>query len=138
VEVALAPGVATRVSREMLDTISGPAQPDLGRFEVTKSDKDRFAYRTPTLRNVELTAPYMHDGSLATLREVVDFYDRGGNSNPLLDPLMTPLYLSEADKRALVAFMRTLTGSNVQQLAAQARAAASTPTASAGAAPAGD
>jgi cytochrome c peroxidase len=133
VEVALAPGVATRVPRDVLDAISGPVQPDLGRYEVTRSDKDRFAYRTPTLRNVELTAPYMHDGSQATLRDVVDFYDRGGTPNPRLDPLMTPLYLSEADKRALVAFLRTLTGSNVQQLAAQARAAASTPTPGAGA-----
>jgi cytochrome c peroxidase len=69
----------------------------------------------------------MHDGSLATLREVVDFYDRGGNSNPGLDPFMFPLYLSEREKEDLVAFLRSLTGANVEQLAAQARAAASTP-----------
>jgi len=127
VEVALAPGVGTRISQDVLATISAPVEPDLGRFEVTKSETDRFAYRTPTLRNVELTAPYMHDGSLATLRDVVDFYDRGGNQNPGLDPLMGPLYLSEQDKRALVAFLRTLTAPNVADLAAAARAAASTP-----------
>lgn len=97
--------------------------PDAGRFEVTGKARDRFAFRTPTLRNVELTAPYMHDGSLATLREVVDFYDRGGNGNPDLDPLMVPLFLSEQDKEDLVAFMRTLTGANVEELARQARAA---------------
>ena len=90
------------------------------------------SFRAVSLRNVGLRHSFMHNGRFQTLEEVVDFYDRGGNSNPLLDPLMTPLYLSEADKRALVAFMRALTGSNVQQLAAQARAAASTPTASAG------
>jgi cytochrome c peroxidase len=123
VEVALAPGVGTRISHEVLSTISSPQQPDLGRFEVTKAEKDRFAYRTPTLRNIELTAPYMHDGSLATLREVVDFYDKGGNQNPGLDPLMGPLYLSEQDKQALVAFLRTLTAPNVAQLAAGAREA---------------
>jgi cytochrome c peroxidase len=127
VEVALAPGVSTRLSRDVLDAVSGPLQPDLGRYEVTKAEGDRFAFRTPSLRNVELTAPYMHDGSLATLREVVDFYDRGGNPNPGLDPLMGPLYLSQPDKDALVAFLRTLTAPNVGQLAADARAVASTP-----------
>ncbi|MCW5622087.1 MAG: hypothetical protein KIS79_13355 [Burkholderiales bacterium] len=100
------------------------APSDAGRFEVTGKARDRFAFRTPTLRNVELTAPYMHDGSLATWREVVDFYDRGGNGNPDLDPLIGPLFLNEQDKEDLVAFMRTLTGANVEELARQARAAA--------------
>jgi len=127
VNVQLAPGVETKVSVGMLDTLFGAPAKDEGRFEVTRLEKDRFAYRTPTLRNVELTAPYMHDGSLATLRDVVDFYDRGGNSNPGLDKFMTPLFLTEREKEDLVAFMRSLTGANVGQLAAEARAAASTP-----------
>jgi cytochrome c peroxidase len=127
VSVQLAPGVETKVSVGMLDSLFGAPALDEGRFEVTKLEKDRFSYRTPTLRNVELTAPYMHDGSLATLRDVVDFYDRGGNSNPGLDKFMTPLFLTEREKEDLVAFMRSLTGANVQQLAAQARAAASAP-----------
>jgi cytochrome c peroxidase len=126
VDVALAPGVSAKLALDTLNELFAPPQPDLGRFEVSRSEQDRFAYRTPTLRNVELTAPYMHDGSQATLRDVVDFYDRGGNQNPGLDPLMAPLYLSERDKNALVAFMRTLTAPNVNQLAAEARAAAST------------
>jgi cytochrome c peroxidase len=105
----------------------GAAAADEGRYEVTRLAKDRFAYRTPTLRNVALTAPYMHDGSLATLRDVVDFYDRGGNVNPGLDPLMMPLFLTEREKQDLVAFMRSLTGANVARLAAEARAAAATP-----------
>jgi cytochrome c peroxidase len=127
VPVEIAPGVTASVTREALDAISSPQPTDLGRFEVTKAEADRFAFRTPTLRNVELTAPYMHDGSLGTLRDVVDFYDRGGNPNPGLDALMVPLYLSEQDKDDLVAFMRALTSPNVPQLAAEARAAASTP-----------
>ena len=90
----------------MLDTVFRPPAQDEGRFEVTGAEKDRFAYRTPTLRNVELTAPYMHDGSLATLRDVVDFYDRGGHPNPALDEFMMPLFLSERQKEDLVAFMR--------------------------------
>jgi cytochrome c peroxidase len=69
----------------------------------------------------------MHDGSLATLRDVIDFYDRGGNSNPGLDKFMTPLFLTERQKEDLVAFMRALTAANVEQLAREARAAASAP-----------
>ena len=127
VDVALAPGLTTRVSQSVVQSVSAPVRPDDGRFEVTANERDRSAFRTPTLRNVELTAPYMHDGSLATLREVVDFYDRGGNPNDNLDALMVPLYLSEQDKQDLVAFMRALTGANVQELTRQARAEASTP-----------
>ncbi len=87
----------------------GPGREDPGRFEVTGREKDRGAFKTPTLRNVALTAPYMHDGSLATLEEVVDFYDRGGEPHRNLDPEMRPLSLSERDRRDLVAFLRALT-----------------------------
>lgn len=85
-------------------------KPDLGRYEVTKKDEDRGAFKTPTLRNVVLNAPYMHDGSENTLEEVMELYDRGGNKNPHLSPLMQPLNLSAQDKRDLVAFMEALTG----------------------------
>ncbi len=67
-------------------------------------------FKTPTLREVARTAPYMHDGSLATLSEVIDYYDRGGNANPHLDRDVRPLGLSAADKRALSAFLTALTG----------------------------
>ena len=70
----------------------------------------RGAFKTPTLREVARTAPYMHDGSLATLEEVVDFYNRGGRPNPNLDPDMHPLDFSDEDKRSLVAFLRSLSG----------------------------
>jgi cytochrome c peroxidase len=69
------------------------------------------AFKVPTLREVARTAPYMHDGSLATLEEVVDFYDRGGNPNPYLDEDIRPLNLSAEEKSALVEFLRSLTGS---------------------------
>ena len=83
---------------------------DLGRFEVTAQDKDRGTFKTPSLRDVEHTAPYMHDGSLATLKEVVDFYDRGGRNNTNLDAEIRPLGLTPSEKRALVAFLRALGG----------------------------
>jgi cytochrome c peroxidase len=83
---------------------------DLGRFGQTKVDADKAAFRTPTLRNVALSAPYMHDGSLKTLKDVVDFYVGGGNSSPYLDKEMKPLSLSAQDKADLVEFMKSLTG----------------------------
>jgi cytochrome c peroxidase len=67
-------------------------------------------FKTPTLREVARTSPYMHDGSFDTLQQVVEFYDRGGNMNPALDPEILPLRLTEGDKRALVAFLSSLTG----------------------------
>ena len=127
VKVRLAPGIETTVALGTLDALFGAPPSDDGRFEVTGAEEDRFAYRTPTLRNIDLTAPYMHDGSIATLREVVEFFDRGGNVNPGLDARMVPLSLTEDEKDDLVAFLRSLTGANVGALAAQARAAASTP-----------
>ena len=72
-------------------------------------------FKTPTLRDVALRGPYMHDGSLLTLEEVVDFYDRGGNQNPYLDERIAPLHLSPEEKKALLAFLRSgLSGSIVE------------------------
>lgn len=83
---------------------------DPGRFAITHADEDRGAFKTPTLREVGRTAPYMHDGSLATLEDVVDYYDRGGNPNPYLDPDLRPLQLSAQEKKELVAFLKSLSG----------------------------
>lgn len=82
------------------------AQPDLGRYAITSDEKDRGAFKTPTVRNVTLTAPYMHDGSLKTLEEVVEWYDKGGHPNPDLDPKIKKLNLSQQDKQDLVEFMK--------------------------------
>jgi cytochrome c peroxidase len=82
---------------------------DVGRYRVSGVETDLGAFRTPSLRNVAVTAPYMHDGSLATLEDVIDFYDTGGHPNPNLAPLIRPLFLDDYEKAALVAFLRTLT-----------------------------
>lgn len=86
------------------------AEPDLGRFVITSDDEDRGAFKTPTLRNVELTAPYMHDGSLKSLSEVIDWYDKGGHENAWLSADIAPLGLSEQEKADLAAFLESLTG----------------------------
>ncbi|HET7747390.1 MAG TPA: cytochrome c peroxidase [Vicinamibacteria bacterium] len=83
---------------------------ELGRFIVTRQPKDLGAFKTPGVRDIALTAPYMHDGSEATLMDVVNFYDRGGEPNPYLDGGIVPLKLTEQEKKDLVAFMESLTG----------------------------
>jgi cytochrome c peroxidase len=83
---------------------------DMGRFEQTKADADRGAFITPMLRDVARTAPYMHDGSLKTLKDVVDFYAGGGNSNPYLDKQIKEIKLTAQDRQDLVAFLQSLNG----------------------------
>ncbi len=121
-KVLLAPGVEIEIAAGAVQETE--RQPnDLGLYEVTQNPGDRWKYRTPGLRNVALTAPYMHDGSLATLEDVVQFYNRGGVPNELLDPRIRPLGLSAADITDLVAFLNALTGDNVDTLVADAFAA---------------
>ncbi len=83
---------------------------DSGRFVVTDNEQDLGAFKTPTLREVAQTAPYMHDGSLATLEQVIEFYNRGGNPNPHLDPEVRPLHLTAEEKEALLVFLKSLSG----------------------------
>ncbi len=85
-------------------------KPDLGRYEVTKVDKDQGAFKTPTIRNVSSTGPYMHDGSQKTLEEVVDWYDKGGHPNPTLSDKIKKLNLTAQEKEDLVAYMKALHG----------------------------
>jgi len=84
--------------------------PDWGRFGVTKQDFDRGGFKTPTLRNVTQSCPYMHDGGEASLLEVVKFYDKGGVPNKWLSKEIKPLRLSDQDRADLVAFLESLTG----------------------------
>jgi cytochrome c peroxidase len=86
---------------------------ELGRFVFTLQPADIGSFKTPTLRDAELTSPYMHDGSIKTLIDVVQFYNRGGNSNSHLDKLMTPLNLSDQEVNDLVQFIRALTSDDV-------------------------
>jgi cytochrome c peroxidase len=85
-------------------------EPDAGRFAVTKEPKDMGAFKTPTLRNIAQTAPYMHDGSQKTLLEVVEWYAKGGHPNKNLSEKIQKLELTQQDKEDLVAFMEALTG----------------------------
>ncbi|OGL49734.1 MAG: hypothetical protein A3H37_01765 [Candidatus Schekmanbacteria bacterium RIFCSPLOWO2_02_FULL_38_14] len=91
--------------------------PDLGRYEVTKSSKDKGAFKTPTLRNITLTAPYMHDGSEATLDDVIEFYNKGGINNPNLDGGMRQLDLAKEEKADLIEFLKSLTSEGIENLA---------------------
>lgn len=108
--IPLAPGVETKMSATEIDLFGEKPQNDIGRFEITLDERDRWAYKTPSLRDVSRTWPYMHDGSIATLEGVVDYYSSGaaarqGNSKNLI-----PLNLTDEEKAALVAFLRSLDG----------------------------
>ena len=117
----VAPG--TTIEYDLAAVASSAETPpnDLGRYEVTQDPADRWKFRTPTLRNVALTAPYMHNGALSTLEDVVDFYDRGGVPNEGLDPRIRPLGLGAQERADLVAFLRSLTSPAIEQLVARAR-----------------
>ena len=115
--VQLAPGVFVVPT---VDTETETFTDD-GRFEVTGREADKWRYRTPSLRNVALTGPYLHAGSIATLEGVVAFYAEGGGGDPAQDPRTRSVQLTESDQEALVAFLRTLTSSHVDALVSDAR-----------------
>ncbi len=121
VPVEIASGIQVSVSRETLRSIGDPPQEDRGRFEATGDPQDRWSYKTPSLRNVALTAPYMHDGSLRSLRDVVLHYVRGGVPHEGLDPLLRPLDLTQAEVDAIVAFLEGLTSPVIAELVEDAR-----------------
>ncbi len=89
---------------------------ELGRFNVTREPKDIGAFKTSGLRNIALTAPYMHDGSEPTLEALIDFYNKGGVPNPNLDGGIVPLNLTDEEKFQLVEFLKTLTSEDLDQL----------------------
>jgi len=92
----------------------GPLKEDQGRFLVTRAQKDKGAFKTPTLRSIVETAPYMHDGVFKTLEDVIEFFDAGGGSNANLSPLMKPLGLSAEEKADLLEFLKALTGAPIK------------------------
>jgi cytochrome c peroxidase len=93
-------------------------EPDAGRYTVTHDARDWGAFKTPTLREIEHTAPYMHDGSLQTLDDVVEFYNKGGIKNKNLDQNIKPLQLSDQEKKNVVAFLKALSGEGWRNLKA--------------------
>lgn len=119
--VEIEPGRFVDVDRAILDSVGEVPAGDLGLYEITLDPDDRWKYRTPGLRNVARTAPYMHDGSLRTLRSVVEFYRDGGVPNETLDPLIGPLELGDAQVDDLVAFLEALTSPGIDALALDAR-----------------
>ena len=121
--VQIAPGVFADVPNAIIQSLSESKANDLGHYEISQNPKDRWSYKTPSLRNVALTQPYMHDGSLASLEDVVAFYNQGGIVNENLDSLLKPLHLSPQESEALVAFLQSLTGDNVESLVSDAFAA---------------
>jgi cytochrome c peroxidase len=119
-KMLVAPGFYLEVSQDVLDDIGHKPPTDVGLYEITENPLDRWKYHTPSLRNVALTAPYMHNGSLSSLREVVEFYNQGGVENELLDPRIRPLDLNNDEVGYLVDFMLSLTGGNVDELVSDA------------------
>ncbi|HKN86183.1 MAG TPA: cytochrome c peroxidase [Nitrospiraceae bacterium] len=88
----------------------GLLKEDVGRYNVTRRERDKGAFKTPTLRSITETAPYMHDGVFKTLEDVIEFKDKGGQSNSHLSPLMQPLGLAPEEKADLIAFLKALAG----------------------------
>lgn len=107
-QIALRFAFYSRGSTELGDYRT--ASDDLGLYHTTKAAHDRGRFRTPSLRELVHTAPYMHNGTLFTLEEVVEFYDRGGGDIPERDPLLRPLHLSREEKRDLIAFLKSASG----------------------------
>lgn len=107
-KVELAPGVFTDVAHKDLKSITIPLANDIGRFAITLDSKDRWSYKTPSLRNIELTYPYMHDGSITSLEDVVEFYDKGGIEHDG-GRVLHPLGLTAKEKSDLVTFLKSLT-----------------------------
>ena len=107
----LAPVLAALMAGKNSDdlALTDMQRSELGRFNVTKTFADLGKFKTPTLRNIALTAPYMHDGSMKTLEEVIEHYDKGGNKNRYIDAKIFPLHLTQQEKADLLAFMETLT-----------------------------
>ncbi len=122
-KIQIAPGVIIEVDNNNVTSVSEAKTNDLGRYEISQNPQDRWKYKTPSLRNINLTAPYMHNGSISTLEQVVRFYNQGGVANENLDPLIRPLNLSEKEINDLVGFLKSLTGSNIKQLVSDAYAA---------------
>ena len=125
-KVVLAPGIEVDVDTSVYANDSRfkneIAPNDLGLYVITQDPNDRWKFRTPTLRNVELSAPYMHNGQLSTLKEVVEFYNEGGtrsvgkHKNETISPLMFELNLTDDEVNDVVEFLKALTGENMDVL----------------------
>ncbi len=121
IPVQVAPGVVHDLDFAKVQAVSAPREADLGRYEVSEKPRDRWRFRTPGLRNVAFTPPYMHDGYFSSLHDVVAFYNQGGAGVPGQDPRVRPLDLNDQEMDQIVAFLNSLTTPNLACLAAEAR-----------------
>jgi len=122
----IAPGVYIDVKTSVKNSFT-TKQGDVGYYEVTQDPDDRWKYRTSSLRNIALTAPYMHNGSMLDLESVIAYYNQGGFPknesnfpNVTQSPIIKPLGLTESESSDLVAFLKTLTGDNVEEIISDA------------------
>jgi len=122
--VEVAPGVVYPMSRAAIAAVGEAPEPDLGRYEVTEDPADRWMFRTPSLRNLAITSPYMHDGGFATIKDVLAFYNGGGRPHEGQDQRIRPLGLSAEELLDLEAFLRSLTAPNIAILVREARSEA--------------
>ena len=113
--------LAETISIKSTQTFEGDKLNDLGRYEMTGRSSDRWRYRTPTLRNISLTAPYMHDGSISSLEEVIHFYMEGGIDNEGIDSDLQPFTLDTKEQGHLLSFLKSLTSPYVEELITDAR-----------------
>ena len=116
ITVQLAPGMSAKVDQDLVNSVGEEKENDLGLYEITLNPPDRWRYRTPSLRNVALTAPYMHNGEFSSLNAVIEFYNAGGAPNSLRSPLIRPLNLTTTEQVALREFLKSLTSQNVADL----------------------
>jgi len=119
----ISPGVFVDVDNNQFKSVTAGADNDLGYYEISQKPVDRWAYKTPGLRNIALTAPYMHNGSMPSLQDVLKFYNQGGVANDNLAVEIKPLGLTDTEIAEIVAFLNSLTGSNVKELIADGFAA---------------
>ena len=122
--VQLAPGEYVEVENEIIESVNQQKRRnDLGLYTITENPSHRWLFRTPSLRNISLTAPYMHNGIFSNLDEVIEFYNQGGVKNELLSPMIKELNLSKKEKINLRLFLESLVGENINILIADALAA---------------
>ena len=120
-KVQLAPGEYVDVDNSIITSVNQQRKKnDLGLYSITENPSHRWLYKTPTLRNISMTAPYMHNGIFSNLDEVINFYNDGGFKNELLSPMIKKLHLSENEKNNLKSFLNSLVGENINKLIADA------------------
>ena len=120
-KVQLAPGEYVEVDNKIIKSVNQQKKNnDLGLYTITENPEHRWLFKTPTLRNISLTAPYMHNGIFSTLDDVIEFYDEGGFKNELLSPMIKKLDLTQEEKNNLKIFLKSLVGDNINILIADA------------------